>query len=107
MNGSTKAKRYQEENLHKLVPNDEMMDLGYIYDSPVFVTEPIRQLIDAAATTLDERDEILWSLAYMSAMNRIAAISDTLAIFRVQISGRWDRYYVEKIGEKIIISRKA
>lgn len=106
MNASTKVDRYKEENLHKLTPNDEAMDLRYIYDSEVYVTSEIEALINACATTLDERDEVIWSLCYMSAMNRYAAISDTLAIFRAEIGGRWERFWVEKIGEKVIISRK-
>ena len=92
------------EDLVELTPNDDAIDLEKIYNLPIYATEAVNQQIDASATTPDERDEIIWRLAYMSAMNRIHG-EERMALFRARVGPTRKAYFVElKLGY-ILISR--
>lgn len=90
--------------IQKVTPLDPHIDLEYIYDCPVYFTGPVRRILDDYGSTEERRDTILWSLVYMSAMNR-SPISESLCTFRCQVEGEWRSYYAERIDDGILISK--
>ena len=93
-----------DNELVELTPNDEAIDLEKLYGLPIYVTEAVNQQIDASATSPEERDEIIWRLAYMSAMNRTHVESE-MAIFRARVGPSRKAYLVQLKPGYIRISR--
>jgi len=96
--------QYQGHEVLKLTPHDDSLDLGRIYDMPVYVTAPVMRTLDAHAVNVAEKDRLMWEITYMSAMNR-SPLEQDLCVFRCEVGGEWRSYYAETVEGNIIISR--
>jgi len=103
-NTASFTEKYQGHEVLKLTPHNDSIDLGRIYDMPVYVTVPVMRTLDAHAVNIAEKDRLMWEITYMSAMTR-GDLEVNLAVFRCEIGGEWRSYYAETVEGNIIISR--